>query len=154
MRPDSGQGSPYPSPGSPVRGIWPFEEEFLCKISRYAHGAADRLVNNRAVISFPPRFLIFLLFFPYFKNIYLFIYFCVSFSYSPKKWLEPTSSAGVSGLFVTWGIVSPLTHRYTHTVVAVNTPQEILGDKCRAAAPSRQCGDVGTSEPASSGLSC
>lgn len=92
MRPGAGlgEGSPYPSPGSPVGEFGRSRNLSACKTSRYAHGAVDRRVNNRTVISFPPRLLISLLLFPYLKVfIYLFIYFVFRFLFLPKSVWSP-----------------------------------------------------------------
>lgn len=88
MRPGAGlgEGSRYPSPGSPVGEFGRSRNLSACKTSRYAHGAVDRRVNNRTVISFPPRLLISLLLFPYLKIfIYLLIYFVFRFLFLPKS---------------------------------------------------------------------
>lgn len=62
---------------------------------------------------FLPAFLSSSFYFPFFfTSICIYLLLCFVFFFLTKSVWSPVP-AGVSGLFVTWGVVSPLTHKYT-----------------------------------------
>lgn len=90
MRARGSGRAPPPLPCLPGAGIWPFEEFVRLKNIPVCPWRGRRRVNNRTVISFPPRFLIFLLSFPYLKKNYIYLFTLVlSFLFLPKSVWSP-----------------------------------------------------------------